>query len=387
MALHDYELCVDSDVRERISLIIPSVNPGDTFGGVATAIDIFLELGRQTGADLRILQDQRGTGVDNSVVKRRAQEIGLNASQIEIVPRTAPVPRIPTRSTDVFISFNWWGTLNLRHLLRKQSEHFGINPRPYLHLIQEYEPLFYPFSSTHMYARLAFENRWPCWGIFNSKELYDYFVAQGHRMERSFVFEPRLSSSLRPFLKGEVPKKVRRILVYGRPYIARNCFPAVENGLRAWVARNPRFSDWEIVSAGMPHPSVQIGAGRVIKSLGKLSMEEYGQLMRTSAVGLSLMSSPHPSYPPLEMAHFGLRTITNKYSNKDLGNSHDNIISIDDIAPDTIAEALEEACRDFEHRPDAGWGSQTRRPSFLEAGQFEFVEDLAKQLREEVWNR
>ena len=245
MALHDYELCADSDVRERISLIIPSVSSGDTFGGVATAIDIFLQLGRQTGADLRILQDQRGTGVDSRAVERRAQEIGLNASQIEIVPRIASVPRIPMRSTDVFVSFNWWGTLNLRRLLRKQSEHFGIEPRPYLHLIQEYEPFFYPFSSTHMYARLAFENRWPCWGIFNSKELYDYFVAQGHRMERSFVFEPRLSGSLRPFLEGKDPKKVRRILVYGRPYIARNCFSAVEK----WPARMG-WTKSEIISVG-----------------------------------------------------------------------------------------------------------------------------------------
>ena len=55
-----------------------------------------------------------------------------------------------------------------------------------------------------------------------------------------------------------------------------------------------------------------------MRALGKLDLDAYGSLLRESAVGLSLMVSPHPSYPPLDMAHLGLRVVTNGFGPKDL---------------------------------------------------------------------
>ena len=262
---------------------------------------------------------------------------------------------------------------------------FAVAPRPLLYPIQEYEPLFYPMSSTQMMARAAFDAPWPCWGLFNSGELHGFFEAQGHRVARAFVFEPRLSPALRPFLGGEPPVKQRRILVYGRPSIPRNCFPAVEKGLRRWVALHPEFAQWDVVSAGLAHRPVPLGAGRAMRSLGKLPLDEYAAWLRGSAVGISLMASPHPSYPPLEMAHFGLRTITNSYANKDLAQSHPNIISVPDIAPDTLADALAAACAAFDAAPEAGWQAATRRPSFLDTNPMGFLDEVADALRREVW--
>jgi hypothetical protein len=240
---------------------------------------------------------------------------------------------------------------------------------------------FSPFSSTHMLARLACDPVCPYWGIFNSSELHVYFKAQGHGAEREFVFEPKLSDSLRPFLNGETPPKERRILVYGRQTVARNCFPAIEKGLDAWAHAYPQFSHWEVVSAGKPHEPVPFGPNRTLRSLGKLSLDEYGDLLKRTALGLSLMASPHPSYPPLEMAHFGIRTIANGYANKDLSSSHDNIVSVSDISPDTIAEALAAACREFEEAPERGWSARTHRPSFLSPAPFPFLEELAQALQ------
>ena len=212
------------------------------------------------------------------------------------------------RAGEVFCTFDCWTTFNTLPLLQEQSRVFGGAPRPYIYIIQEYEPLFYPMSSTHMLARAAFETDWPCWGVFNSSELYAFFTTQGHRLERSFVFEPKISGSLRPFLNGEAPVKERRILVYGRPSIPRNCFPAVTKGLACWAERHPEFAGWTVVSAGLRHAPITFAPGRAMNSLGKLALEDYAMLLRGSAVGLSLMASPHPSYPPLEMAHFGIRT-------------------------------------------------------------------------------
>lgn len=387
VALHDYVLAPDPSEAPRLTLVIPSISPNMAFGGVTTGLDIFLGIGRRTGAQLRILLDDYQRVVDRSVVDKRARDTGLDPAAIEIAPRTAHAPTVPVRAADIFFSFNWWTTLNVRKLLREQAQTYGLPPRPQLYAIQEYEPLFYPFSSTHMMAREAFEPRWPCWGMFNTMELYDFFRAQGHRVERAFVFEPRLSNSLRPFLAGEPPTKTRRILVYGRPTIPRNCFPSVRSGLRFWAERNPDLADWEVMSAGLPHPPLSFAPNCAMRSLGKLSLEDYAQLLRGSAVGLSLMASPHPSYPPLEMAHFGLRTITNSYANKNLASAHPNILSIDAVDAGSVADALTAACRAFEADPEGAWRAETNRPSFLAVGDFEFLDEISEALKREIWGR
>jgi hypothetical protein len=384
--LHDYELVSDPAIRPRLSLLIPSISPKKAFGGVATGIEIFMEIGKRTAAEMRIVIDDF-ENVDAAVVDKCAGSVGLELSRVEIVSRRKWRPRVEVRADDVFCTFNWWTTLNIRSVVREQSRIFGGAPKPYLYLIQEYEPLFYRMSSTHMMARASYEPIWPCWGLFNSRELYDFFLSQGHRMERAFVFEPKLSVSMRPFLGGEAPAKAKRILVYGRPSQPRNCFPAIAKALQQWARKYPEFAGWEVVSAGLPHPPLHFGPQRVMRSLGKLPLEEYGKILRTSAVGLSLMASPHPSYPPLEMAHFGLRTITNSYANKNLSTSHPNILSISDLAPDTVAEALARACCIFEADPTGGWLAQTNRPSFLDAAPFPFLDEITELLRRVVWSQ
>ena len=85
----------------------------------------------------------------------------------------------------------------------------------------------------------------------------------------------------------------------------------------------------------------------VLKSLGKLTLEQYASIMLESYLAISLMVSPHPSYPPLEMSTFGVKTITNSYSNKDLGKFNENIISISNCSASAIADELIKQCSQF----------------------------------------
>lgn len=385
IVLHGYEVSVSDNPRPRLNLVIPTVSPKIAFGGIITGLDVFFEIARRTEADVRVMIDDFGANVDRSVVDKRARGAGLDPAKVEVVARTAQTPLVDLRAEDVFVSFNWWTTLNLRPLIEEQARRFHAAPKPYIYLIQEYEPHFYPFSSTHMLARLAYQSPTPCWGVLNSSQLRDFFVSQGHELTRTFVFEPKITDALRAALVGPPPVKARRIIVYGRPTIERNCYPAVEKGLRAWAERYPEFAGWEVVSAGLPHAPMPLAGGRVMRSVGKLSLEDYADLLRTSAVGLSLMASPHPSYPPLEMAHFGIVTVTNGYANKDLGRVHDNIVSIADIQANTVAEALAGACRAFEADPGAGWRATSHMPQFLEPGPFPCLDEVADALKETVW--
>lgn len=382
VVLQTYEMVPDADTGLRMSLVLPSIDPAWAFGGVTTGIDIFLELCRRTGAEPRFITEGQA---DRALVERRPSSRGLKPQYVDNVRQSGDVARISVRATDIFVTYNWWTTLNIRPLLDQQRHHFGGPAKPFIYLIQDYEPSFYGFSSAHMLARLAIGQDRPWWGIFNSSQLYNFFIAQGHTVDRAFVFEPKISEGLRPAFKQGAIAKTKRILVYGRPTIPRNCFPAVQRGLTLWAQQHPQFADWEVVSAGMAHKPIPIAPGRSITSLGKLSLDAYADLLRTTSVGLSLMASPHPSYPPLEMAHFGLLTITNRYPNKDLALVHDNFISIPDIDAATISTALAQACERFEAAPGGGWEGRSHMPAYLDEAPWAFFDAVAVGLRE-VWS-
>ena len=119
----------------------------------------------------------------------------------------------------------------------------------------------------------------------------------------------------------------------------------------------------------------------VLQSLGKLTLDVYAELLRSSAIGISLMISPHPSYPPLEMAHLGLLVLTNRYAEKDLSTWHPNISSLRAMTPEALAADLADVCSRFDADPAAGDTTVPRLSQFLETGpQFPFAQELAALL-------
>ena len=83
---------------------------------------------------------------------------------------------------------------------------------------------------------------------------------------------------------------------------------------------------------------------------GKLTLEKYAEILAESSVGVSLMCSPHPSYPPLEMAAFGVQTVTNSFLCKDLSSFSENIHSLDIVNFDTVADAIYAAMQQYVER-------------------------------------
>lgn len=352
VVLADFTVTRDDAATPRITLVLPLLQKGSDFGGTATGIDIFARLCvalRATGPfDVRVIISDVLAETDPSIVVSRAAKAGLTIvpGQIQLVrSRTAA---IPVRANEIFITYNWWTTLNFAQVRDAQAKAFGQAPRPMIWLMQDYEPAFMGFSSAHLLARSAYDTSDPLWGIINSSNLARYIEAVGHHPERTFVFEPVMSDALRPYLE-RVPTSTRRkrVLVYGRPTVERNCFPALIRGLKCWVRNYPEFADWEVISAGIEHDPVDLGGGRKLTSVGKLPLDAYAEMLLSCSAGVSLMASPHPSYPPLEMAHFGVRTVTNSYVCKDLSTFHPNITSIGSIAEAPLAAALAEACAKF----------------------------------------
>src|SRR5690606_26052977 len=132
--------------------------------------------------------------------------------------------------------------------------------------------------------------------------------------------------------------KKRKMLIYGRPSVSRNCFPAILQTLIKWRDRYPPASKWFLLSLGETFPEIPLAQDLSLTPLGKATMAEYASHLRDSAIGLSLMVSPHPSYPPLEMAHFGVLTLTNNFANKRMESYHENLFTVDRVDPNILAD-------------------------------------------------
>jgi hypothetical protein len=343
------------NTRPRLTLLTPTVNPGQIFGGVATALKIFNELADQLGDgfDRRIVTTEADIAPEGyaSFPDYRAQAFFQSrdeARRILVDANDRSGGRLDLRAGDVFVATAWW-TANLAHdLIADQRIFFGKAP-PLVYLIQDDEPYFYGWSSKYALAEAAYHKGGNTLAVINSEELFETMIAKYRFRDASFIpyrLNARIDQVLAP-----LPRE-RRILVYGRPTVSRNTFEIIAEALFQWQQKEPvTASRWRIISLGetfdprwtVPVQNMEIG--------GKASLEEYADHLNRAAVGISLMVSPHPSYPPLEMAEAGVLAITNKYGAKDLSRRFPEIISIDRVDPKLLAEAIGAAVREAEaHR-------------------------------------
>jgi hypothetical protein len=367
----------------RLNLLLPTLNPGRAFGGARTALDLFDALAasfpRRRIVTFAAVSDAGLAELPDFRLVEPGSD-GPDDRQVVVVPR-AEEAELTVGPEDVFLA-TFWTTAELAiRIARWQAAEYSRPIQPFAYLVQDFEPGFYPWSAQSELARKTYEGDVPTIAVINTSLLRDHLAGEGIRFAGKFTFEPRLSAALRPLLDEPPRARQRRIVAYGRPETPRNAFPLVVDGLRAWAASDPKATGWLVESAGRSHPSIDIGTGLRLRSRGKLDLAAYGALLRESAVGLSLMISPHPSYPPLDMAHLGMLVVTNRFGAKDLSTWHENIRSVPGLTAEGIAASLREATDAFEADPGCGDRGRPLRDDFLADGpSFPFAADLADQL-------
>lgn len=367
----------------RFNLLVPSINKEHLFGGISTALKFFERL-VPSGVEKRIILTDAAPGEDDLQTFTEYKLLTCDSDETHlslIVPFSDRYQKtIPVRANDVFITTAWWTAYGAQRIVEWQSRHYNQDPKPIIYFIQDYEPCFYPWSSQSVLAESTYKYTGPQIGVFNTSLLRDYVLRLGYRFTETYSFEPQLNSELLRHLKqANLKNKKRKILIYGRPSVPRNAFTLIMEALRIWAWKNESFRQWEILSVGEKHSDIEIGNGIIVRSKGKMTLSEYAAQLTEASVGVSLMISPHPSYPPLEMAHFGMMVITNSFQNKDLSEWHDNIVSIQDLTPMKIAEQLEELCLRFERDHYIGLTGQTRIHSYLQENDlFPFVKNIIK---------
>lgn len=344
--------------KPRINLLVPSINPEHVFGGISTALKFFEELVEKSGYASRIILTDAlpsREGIKRYGSKYRYVRCTKDCDAMhQLVPYSDRWQRsIPVSDKDIFMFTGWWTAYCTQEAYIKFEKEEKISPNPFIYFIQDYEPGFYPWSTRYLLADSTYRSDRKQIAVFNSGLLYGFFKENKYEFFKEYAFEPVLNTGLKKVLLenagNEICKK-KQVIVYGRPSVDRNAFSLVISSLRKLVEKMDDAADWEFLSAGEYHDGVDIGKGKVLKSVGKVSIEEYAQLMMNTYAGISLMSSPHPSYPPLEMSEFGVKVVTNTYANKDLSVFNKNIISVSNVSPDNIAGKLAKVCSEYNEK-------------------------------------
>lgn len=317
----------------HFNIFLPTVRASSIFGGIYTAL-LFLNSLQRNHCQVRI------TTFDHSLSDSEKTEtsafmkasLGLSVSISNISTISEFMSSQPSKS-DVFIATIWYTATRIRKILRENA----FKHQRFIYFIQDFEPGFSQWSDNYAEALTTYK-KGEFLPVFNSTLLKDYFVNNRILvLDQYFVIKPQIQTE-----NLTLPSKLnttKRVVFYARPTRPRNLFKTGLQGLIDWLQEYS--PDVEVTTVGQPHKAIEFDKW-TIKSLGKMSADEYWNTLSSYDIGLSLMLSPHPSYPPLEMAMSGVVTVTNKYENKDMELFTNNIVSCD-IDPESIKESLQEA--------------------------------------------
>lgn len=295
-------------------ILLPFLQVHQMSGGPNTALHLGARVAAR-GIPVRIVATQGP--VDSDLAALRAHAIGLaGLSEVagDLTFESVAQPPMPLRlgRHDVLLA-TWWPTA---HIARAALE--ATASREFLYLIQDFEPAFYPASSNAALAMATYD--FPMRAIFNESLLQEHFranrvgrFASPAVLDQSIVFEPAVDRAL---FRPSPRTGPRRLLFYARPMNARNAFELGLLALREAVQRGAFDADWELSSIGDQVPELDLGAGRKLRPIPWQSFAEYAALLGRSDALLSLMLSPHTSYPPLEMAAAGGTVVTNVFGVK-----------------------------------------------------------------------
>ncbi|MBC2704929.1 hypothetical protein [Desulfobacula sp.] len=372
-----------TDSRPRINILVPSINQEHIFGGISTALLFFDRFAGFTRIRKRIITTDTMPDAEAAVLFNEYKIMSCTEDSRydnEIVGfGDRHGKTIPVGENDCFIATAWWTAFHAQKIIRWQQATYAKPVKKMIYFIQDFEPGFYPWSSRYALSDSTYHFEYPQVAVFNSSMLHTFFKDNHYEFDIEFVFEPVLNEKLKKGLDDTRSfNKKKQILIYGRPSVDRNAFSSIVEAFKVWVWQQPDVHDWQLISVGEQHPDIELGNKMILSSIGKLPLEGYVDVLRESAVGISLMVSPHPSYPPMEMAMFGIGVISNTYANKQLSDWHENIHSID-LSVDNLVKAMEDICGRFAKDSGcfSGSGKRLLKKEYMEPdGQFDFIEQL-----------
>lgn len=319
----------------RINLVTDSVGAESLFGGVATAIILATLWSERTGRRLRIVT--RHSAPDAGGLDDLFRTVGIRPErqpELAYVP-TGPGDYLETGEEDVFLTTSWWTTTSVLE---------SVPASRVVYILQEDERCFYPIGTQSVGAARAM-NHPDLRVVVNTEQLREDLIASGmsNLATTSVSFEPSFESFLRPERKLGAGRQ-RNLFFYARPHNPRNLFDmgvaAIDAAIEAGHLPRERWRV-HLVGRGVPPLDFSDGSRPVLHD--SLGWAEYRDLLGRMDIGLSLMASPHPSYPPMDLAASGSVVVTNRWPGKRPFTSVSDRVVDTDPDVDSLVEAIAKA--------------------------------------------
>lgn len=330
----------------RVNIITDSVQAGSLFGGVGTALLFSICLANRLDAQCRVIT--RTEKPDEIGVFKFLKLYNMNPKkdlQFKFEPCDEYGRGVELSEDELFITTSWWTTASTLQ---------AVEAKNIIYLLQEDERMFYPIGDDWVRAHETMRNK-DIQIILNTKLLFEHLVSDGfiNILNNGLWFEPAFPHSVYTRDdKNKCVKSRKKFFFYARPNNPRNLFylglEIIERSLMMGIIKP---EDWDIYFVGSDIPNVILFGGIRPIIFEKMPWNEYSKLLGTIDVGLSLMSTPHPSYPPLDLAASGAVAVTNKFGiKKELSSYSKNIISAN-LTIDKIVSAIDAAIKLSENEP------------------------------------
>ncbi|MEV7972682.1 hypothetical protein [Cellulomonas sp. NPDC089187] len=328
----------------RINLVTDSIGENSLFGGVATALLLAAAWVERSGRRLRIVT--RTSAPDASGLGDLFRTIGLRTTH---QPELAYVPRergdyLETGEDEVFLTTSWWSTASVLKTVPAERVAY---------ILQEDERCFYPIGHDWLMASRIM-NHPGLRVVVNTENLRQHLISTGvDNLARTAVsFEPSFRAFLRPGRLLGADRK-RHLFFYARPHNPRNLFHIGIAALDRAIADGhlPR-EQWQVHLVGREVPALEFSDGSRPAVHGSLGWADYGEFLGTMDIGLSLMASPHPSYPPLDLAASGSVVVTNEWAGKMSFDDVSDRIVVAEPEVAALADAIGRAARRVEELTD-----------------------------------
>jgi hypothetical protein len=292
--------------KPRVTIITDSVSSGSLYGGVGTALILGTLLARRLGAGLRLVTRSEPATADNIGAVLAIHGIPWTDNIELLYAPTGDTGReIPVGPREIMLTTSWWTTWATRR---------SVSSDRIVYLLQEDERGFYPLGDDHLRCseiltdpNLTF--------VINSNLLLGHLQSEGIAL-RGLAFDPAFPLSVY-HAEGRKADGKHNFFFYARPNNVRNLFwrgleavgAAIEEGILP-------VDEWAFHFAGKDIPKLRLPGGVQPTILENLPWADYAGLVRRMDLGLSLMDTPHPSYPPLDLAASGAVVVTNRFGRK-----------------------------------------------------------------------
>ncbi len=214
---------------------------------------------------------------------------------------------LPVVEDEAFLTTSWWTT----------RATLGSVPRArVVALVQEDERMFYAQGDERLRcAETLGEPDLPV--VVNTELLFRHLTTGREPFQNlgrnGLWFEPAFPGTARPARRNGR----RRLFFYARPNNLRNLFWRGLEVLDAALAEGLFPADrWEMHWVGRDVPEVALPCGVVPTRITGMTWGNYQSFIASMDAGLVLMDTPHPSYPPIDLAAAGAAVLTNTHPGK-----------------------------------------------------------------------